>query len=119
MNNIRGELRKNARELGIREPRDELLDEMERLPRELETDLPASHQIYMMQDGSIAMDIRGRKPDGILVVLKPGQNARCSGELWERAWRTSQRDSRELPDRIHRSELRALPDSIRETDGKE
>ena len=69
---------------------------------------PRPYLVYLMENGSIAIDVRGPRPDGILLTLRPDGSAFCSGELSGKTWRKSYSDSDVLPDQDLLEELAKL-----------
>ena len=80
-------LQEEATELGTASLSPVLMDEICRVLTALYRDRPGHYPMYMMQDGSVAIDIRGPRPDGILVRIKPDMTVHCSGEHAGQRWR--------------------------------
>ena len=80
-------LQEEATELGKASLSRVLMDEICRVLAALYRERPGHYPMYMMQDGSVAIDIRGPRPDGILVRIKPDMTVHCSGEHAGQRWR--------------------------------
>ena len=97
-----------AHEFGIAPPAAERQREALRVLVNMCSERPRPYMVYLMENGSIAIDTRGERPDGILVILRPDGSAFCSGELEGRTWRTSYPDSAVLPDQALLEEIAKL-----------
>ncbi len=87
-----------ASEFGIPKPSDSLVDEVRRIVWGLQTWTPKGYFLYLMPDGSVAVDIRGIRPDGIFISVKDDGSAHCSGESAGKVWHKPYPSSREIPD---------------------
>ena len=104
----RSELDVAAHEFSIAPPPAERQQEALRVLVNMCSERPRPYMVYLMENGSIAIDTRGQRPDGILVTLQPDGSAFCSGELDGRAWRKSYPDSTVLPDQALLEEIAKL-----------
>ncbi len=102
------ELPTAAHEFGIPAPSGKLVSEARRILHDLYQKKPRDYAPYLMPDGTIAIDIRGKQPDGILITLKPDGSAHCSGEIDRNNWRKPYPTSKTLPDKTLLQELDKL-----------
>ena len=70
-----------AAEFGIPEPSASLVEEARRILSELWPGSAVKRLVYLMPDGSLAVDIRGKRPDGIFIGVRGDGSAQCSGEI--------------------------------------
>ena len=87
-----------ANEFHIACPSESLVAEARRVAWKLRNDVPKSCTVYLMPDGAVAVDIRGKRPDGILIILKEDGSAHCSGEIERKAWRKPYPSVQNVPD---------------------
>ena len=102
------ELDVTAHELGIEPPSTERRREALRVLVHMCNERPRPYMVYLMENGSISIDARGQRPDGILVALRPDGSAFCTGELGGKTWRKSYSDSAVLPDQDLLEEIAKL-----------
>ena len=102
------ELDATAHEFGIEPPATERQRAALWILLRMYTARPRPYLVYLMENDSIAIDVRGPRPDGILLVLRPDGSAFCSGELDGKTWRKSYPDSAVLPDQYLLEELAKL-----------
>ena len=87
-----------ADEFGIPEPSASLVEEARRILWELRSWTSGRCLVYLMPDGAVAVDVRGRRPDGVFISIREDCTARCSGEIGGRVWRKPYASSRDVPD---------------------
>ena len=97
-----------AEEFDIPAPSTFLVEAARRVAWELRRDVPRSCSVYLMPDGAIAVDIRGKRPDGILIILMEDGSAHCSGEIERKAWRKPYASVQNFPDDALLDELSKL-----------
>ena len=97
-----------AHEFGIEPPSTERQREALRVLVHMCNEGPRPYMVYLMENGSIAIDARGNRPAGILVMLRPDGSAFCAGELRGQTWRKSYPDSAALPDQDLMEEIAKL-----------
>lgn len=102
------ELGVTAHEFGIDPPATEISREALRVLVHMCSERPRPYMVYLMENGSIAIDTRGERPDGILVTLRPDGSAFCTGELGGKTWRKPHPDSAVLPDQDLLEEIARL-----------
>ena len=86
-----------ADEFGIPKPSASLVEETRRILQELRPGISGRCLVYLMPDGAVAVDVRGRRPDGIFISIREDGTARCSGEIEGKVWRKPYASSREVP----------------------
>ena len=91
------DLQGSAEEWGIPSPSRTLVEEARRIAWELHK-FAGEFSLYLMPDGAVAIDIRGKRLDGIFIGIKEDGSAHCSGELDGRVWRKPYLSSRNVPD---------------------
>ena len=64
--------------------------------------------VYLMPNGSIALDTRATKPDGVFITLTANGSAYCSGRTKGEWWRQRYDASRMLPDETLLREVEKL-----------
>ena len=101
-------LQEEATELGVSDLSEDLIDEICRVLAALYNERTGNYPMYMMQDGSVAIDIRGPRPDGILVRIKPDMTVHCSGENAGQMWRQPYPNLSDFPDTRFFRRLAAL-----------
>ena len=87
-----------AEEFGISSPSDSLVGEVRRIAWKLRAQATREFSLYLMPDGAVAVDIRGKRPDGVFIRIKEEGSAHCSGELEGKVWRKPYSSSRDIPD---------------------
>ena len=85
-------------EFGIPAPSDSLVAGPGRILSELWPESAVKFLVYLMSDGSLAVDIRGKRPDGIFISLWEDGSAQCSGEIGGKVWRKPYTSSQDVPD---------------------
>ena len=101
-----------AAEFGIPEPSASLVEEARRILSELWPGSAVKRLVYLMPDGSLAVDIRGKRPDGIFISVREYGSAHCSGETEGKVWRKTYPSSQELPDDTLLDELWRLRSGV-------
>ena len=92
----------------IPEPNAEIVQEAVRLITDLHNHVPRAYMVYLMPNGSIAIDTRGTKPDGAFITLSADGSAFCSSRRKGKSWRQRYDESRMLPDETLLENLRSL-----------
>ena len=87
-----------ADEFGIPEPSASLAEEARRILWYLRPWISGRCLVYLMPDGAVAVDVRGRRPDGVFISIREDGTARCSGEIGGKVWRKPYASSRDVPD---------------------
>ena len=87
-----------ADEFGIPKPSASLVDEARRILWKLRSVTSGMCLVYLMPDGAVAVDVRGKLPDGIFISIREDGSARCSGEIGGKVWRKPYASSRDVPD---------------------
>ena len=103
-----------AAEFGIPAPPGSLVEEVRRIVWRLQTWTPKGCLLYVMPDGTVAVDIRGRRPDGIFISIRDDGSAHCSGEMEGKIWRKTYTSSQKLPDANLLDELWRLRSGVSE-----
>ena len=85
-----------------------MVQEAIRLIRALHSQVPREYMVYLMPNGSIAIDTRGAKPDGAFITLTVDGSAFCSSRSKGNPWRQRYDASRMLPDETLLDKLRSL-----------
>ncbi len=98
----------NAPNAEIPEPEPAIVEEAQRILREIHRAAPRIYMVSLMPDGTIAIDTRGTKPDGAFITLSNNGTAYCSRETGGKHWRKKYARSECLPDRILLDELKRL-----------
>jgi hypothetical protein len=102
------DLQVSAEECGIPSPPNALVKEARRIAWQLHAQFAKDFSLYIMPDGAVAIDIRGKRPDGIFIRIKEDGSAHCSGELEGKVWRKLYSSSQDVPDEGLLSELYRL-----------
>ena len=97
-----------AVESEIPEPKSDVVQEAARLITALHKQAPREYMVYLMPNGSIAIDTRGTKPDGAFITLSAGGSASCSSRRKGESWRQRYDASGILPDETLLEKLRSL-----------
>ena len=103
-----------AAEFGIPEPSTSLVEEVRRILWNLRSGTSVRCLVYLMPDGAVAVDVRGRRPDGIFISIRGDGSAHCSGEIQGKVWRKTYPSSQELPDDTLLDELWRLRSGVSE-----
>ena len=101
-----------AAEFGIPEPSASLVKEARRILWDLRPVTSVICLVYLMPDGAVAVDVRGRRPDGIFISIRDDGSAHCSGEIEGKVWRKTYPSSKELPDDTLLDELSSLRSGV-------
>ncbi len=97
-----------ATEPDIPQPIPEVIQEAKRLISALHEQAPREYLVYLMPNGSIAIDTRATKPDGAFITLPADGSAYCSGRTKGEWWRQRYDASTMLPDETLLQKLRSL-----------
>ena len=97
-----------ATESDILQPNPEVVQEATRLISALYEQVPREYLVYLMPNGSVAIDTRGTKPDGAFITLPADGSAYCSGRTKGEWWRQRYDVSTMLPDETLLEKLRSL-----------
>jgi hypothetical protein len=92
----------------IPEPNQEVVQEATRLIKALHNQVPREYMVYLMPNGSIAIDTRGTRPDGAFITLRSDGSAFCSSRRKGDPWRQRYDASTMLPDETLLQKLRSL-----------
>ena len=92
------DLRVAADEFGIPDPSSSLTEEVRRILWDMRLGMSGRCLVYLMPDGAVAVDIRGRRPDGVFISIREDGTAQCSGEIGGKVWRKPYASSRNVPD---------------------
>ena len=103
-----------ASEFGIPEPSAPLNEEVRRILWDLGSVTSGRCLVYLMPDGAVAVDVRGKRPDGIFIGIRGDGSAHCSGETDGKVWRKTYASSQELPDDTLLDELWRLRSGVSE-----
>ena len=95
-----------AAESEIRKPNPDVVQEATRLITALHTQTPREYMVYLMPNGSIAIDTRGTKPDDAFITLSADGSAFCSSHRKGKSWRQRYDASGMLPDETLLENLR-------------
>jgi hypothetical protein len=97
-----------ASESEIPVPDTDIVQEAARLIRALHSQAPREYMVYLMPNGSIAIDTRGARPDGAFITLSADGSAFCSSRSKGGPWRQRYEASGILPDETLLDRLRSL-----------
>ena len=97
-----------AAESEIPEPKPGVVQEAIRLITALHDQVRREYMVYLMANGSIAIDTRGTKPDGAFITLSADGSAFCSSRSKGESWRRRYDASTTLPDETLLENLRSL-----------
>ena len=97
-----------ASESEIPVPDTDIVQEAARLIRALHSQAPREYMVYLMPNGSIAIDTRGTRPDGAFITLSADGSAFCSSRSKGGPWRQRYEASGILPDETLLDKLRSL-----------
>ena len=92
------DLQEASAEFEIPKPSGSLVEEVRRILSDLRYGSTVRCLVYLMPDGSIAVDVRGKRPDGIFISIRADGSAQCSGEVEGKVWRKPYLSSGYLPD---------------------
>ena len=92
------DLQAAAEEFGIPSPPNALVEETRRIAWKLHVQSTKEFSIHLMADGAVAVDVRGKRPDGVFIKIKEDGSAHCSGELEGKVWRKPYSSSQDVPD---------------------
>ncbi len=96
-----------AREGGL-EPVEAIVQEARRFLEAICREVPRTYMAYLMPDGTIAIDTRGPRPDGVLITFNLDGTAYCSGEIDGKHWNKKYCSTANLPDHTLVDELEKL-----------
>ena len=85
LSDLRESLKSAKEEGGIIAPR-HIVAQARTMIRELHSKAPRIYSVYLMPDGTIAIDTRGRKPDGALLTINTDGTVCYSGEKDGQRW---------------------------------
>ena len=97
-----------AAESEIPVPKTDIVQEATKLITALHSQVPRDYMVYLMPNGSIAIDTRGTKPDGVFITLSADGSAFCSSRSKGEPWRQRYATSSNLPDETLVEKLRSL-----------
>ena len=97
-----------AADSDIPKPNPEVIQEATRLISTLHEQAPREYLVYLMPNGSIAIDTRATKPDGAFITLSADGSAYCSSRRKGESWRQRYDASGMLPDETLLENLRNL-----------
>ena len=97
-----------ATDSDIPKPNPEVVQEATRLISTLYKQAPREYLVYLMPNGSIAIDTRATKPDGAFITLSADGSAYCSSRRKGESWRKRYDASEMLPDETLLENLRSL-----------
>ncbi len=103
-----GEALVSAQEENRITPPDRIVIKAQDILTSLHQKAPREYIVYLMPDGAIAIDTRGKKPDGALIALNTDGTMCCSGEKEGTDWHFDYDDPNSLPDSNLLRELREL-----------
>ena len=87
-----------AMEEGRSIPSSELIQRAESVIQRLYKTVPRQYSMYLMPEGEIAIDTRGTKPNGVLIILDELGRASCSGEQNQVFWQQNYVNGDQVPD---------------------
>ena len=87
-----------ADEFGIPVPSASLFEKVRRILWDLRYETTGRCLVYLMPDGAVAVDVRGKRPDGIFITIRDDGTVRCSGEIRGKVWRKLYPSSGDIPD---------------------
>ena len=92
------ELPEAAAEFEISPPDQNISNEALRILVKLWSKTPRPYMIGLMEDGSIAIEARGKRPEGFMLVLDTDGSGHGWAKFQSRTWRKKYFHTREIPD---------------------